>query len=476
MTQYAPSMLWHDYETWGANPLKDTPSQFAAIRTDAELNVIGKPVNIMAQIANDVLPHPQACLITGITPQQSMRDGMIEADFARRIHEEMSQPNTCVVGYNSIRFDDEVSRTLFYRNFYDPYGREWRNGNSRWDIIDLARACYALRPEGINWPVRDDGTPVFKLEELAKANELEHGQAHDALSDVRATIALAKLIRQHQPKLYDYAFSLRSKHAVLKQINMQQPSVLLHISSKIPASQGCCTWVMPIAMHPVNSNAIIAVDLSQPIEPLLNDDADTIREKLYTPASELGDDPRPGLKLIHINRSPFVTTAKAMTEENAERLGLNREQCLENYKRLAASDITQKLSDVYNTPHDDADNDADHSLYSGGFLSDEERRWCEQVHASAPEALDRLASQTQNQTLKTLLFRYRARNYPYTLNADEMHRWQAHRQYRLTDKDSPATVTLELFMMELETLAHEHQNDPNRQAILRALYQYAQNL
>ncbi|OFC72644.1 exodeoxyribonuclease I [Alteromonas confluentis] len=477
MTQNTPSLLWYDFESWGANPLKDSPCQFAAIRTDMALNVVGKPINIMAQIANDTLPQPQACLITGITPQQSLRDGMTEAEFARKIAEQMSQPNTCVVGYNSIRFDDEMTRSLLYRNFYDPYSREWRNGNSRWDIIDLARACYALRPDGITWPTREDGSPIFKLEALTKANDLEHGQAHDALSDVRATIALAKLIKQHQPKLYDYAFSLRSKQNVMKQIDVTQPSVVLHVSSRLPASQGCTTWVMPVAMHPTNANAVIAVDLSQPVDMLLENDAETLREKLYTSAEDLGDTPRPGLKLIHINRSPFVTTAKAMTEENAARLGLNREQCLQNYKTLANyPDLQGKLSSVYNQPYEESDDDADHTLYSGGFLSDADRRWCDEVRETPPELLDRLSEQTQNSTLRTLLFRYRARNFPTTLTADELHRWQAHRQYRLTDKDSPATITLEPFLMELEQLAHEHENDPDKQAILRALYTYAQNL
>ncbi|HCG89461.1 MAG TPA: exodeoxyribonuclease I, partial [Alteromonas macleodii] len=192
---HAPTFLWHDFETFGTSPQKDLPCQFAAVRTDMDLNVIGKPINIMSAIANDYLPHPEACLVTGITPQQTIRDGSNEADFAARIYQEMSTPNTCSVGFNSIRFDDEVSRYLFYRNFYDPYSREWRNGNSRWDIIDLARACYALRPDGINWPRREDGAPSFKLEALTAANNIGHENAHDALSDVYATIALAKLIK-----------------------------------------------------------------------------------------------------------------------------------------------------------------------------------------------------------------------------------------------------------------------------------------
>ncbi|AXR06265.1 exodeoxyribonuclease I [Salinimonas sediminis] len=473
----APSILWHDYETFGTSPQKDLPCQFAAIRTDMDLNIIGKPVNITSQIANDYLPQPGACLVTGITPQQTLRDGMTEADFARKIAEHMSQPNTCVAGYNSIRFDDEVSRHLFYRNFIDPYAREWRNGNSRWDIIDLARACYALRPEGIEWPLRDDGSPSFKLEHLTAANNLDHGKAHDALSDVHATIALARLIKDKQPRLFEYAFSLRAKQQVLKQFDFSRPSVVLHISSKLPASQGCATWVMPVAQHPTNANAIIAVDLAQPVAALLELSAEEIHQRLYMRRAELGELSRPAIKLIHINRSPFVTTAKAMTEENAERLGLPREACLDNFKLLAgASDLAQKLTQVYLQPQPEHQDDIDHALYSGGFLTDEERRWCEQVQITDPEQLSLLTEQTQNQKLRSMLFRYRARNYPHTLSESEMQRWHAHRQARLTEPDSAASITLAPYLEQIEQLAQQPDIDANKQAILRALYQYAENL
>ena len=472
------TFLWHDYETFGVSPQKDLPCQFAAIRTDMDLNVIGKPINIMSQIANDYLPQPRASLVTGITPQQTLRDGMIEAEFAKQIQDEMATPGTCVVGYNSIRFDDEVSRYLFYRNFYDPYSREWRNGNSRWDIIDLARACYALRPEGIEWPTNDDGTPSFKLELLTQANNIDHGHAHDALSDVYATIGLAKLIKERQPKLFDFGFSLRSKQTVISQINQQMGKVLLHVSSKIPASQGCCTWIMPIAQHPTNSNAYIAIDLSKPIDTLLDHDAESIKSWLYAKTDELPEGiARPGLKLIHANKSPFITTAKAMTQENAERLGLDREYCLSNYQTLAkAQGLANKLIDVYTEDYGDKEDDVDHALYSGGFMSDEERRWCNDVISSAPENLSTFADKTQNAKLRTQLFRYRARNYPNTLTYEEAQKWQRHRQERLSDPSSPSSITLEPYLVELESLFEEYRDNSHKTRILKDLFEYAKNL
>lgn len=238
---------------------------------------------------------------------------------------------------------------------------------------------------------------------------------------------------------------------------------------------------MPIAKHPTNSNAIIAVDLSKPIDSLLEDSPEEIKAKLYARYDAgTGADAnalRPGLKLIHINRSPFVTTAKAMTEDNAHRLGLDRETCLENYRTLAQQgDLGLKLSKVYENDGDDKEHDIDHALYSGGFLSNEDRQWCNNVLESSPEALGALADATQHVGLRSLLFRYRARNFPSTLTYDETLKWQRHRQERLTDSTSPASITLEHYMSTLERLAHEHVDNAEKQAILRALYQYAENL
>src|SRR3990167_10202620 len=209
------TIYWHDYETWGSDPIRDKPAQFAGVRTDMALNIIGKPQMWYCKPSLDLLPQPEACLITGITPQEAQQKGLLEYEFTANIHRELVTPDTCTAGYNSIRFDEEVTRHLLYRNFYDPYRREWENNNSRWDIIDMLRACYALRPEGIEWPQHENGRPSFKLEDLTKANQITHKSSHDALSDVYATIAIARLIKDRKPKLFDYLFALRKKQAVL---------------------------------------------------------------------------------------------------------------------------------------------------------------------------------------------------------------------------------------------------------------------
>jgi len=257
------TIYWYDFETFGINPRRDRAAQFAGIRTDEQLNIIGEPLRMYCKPADDFLPDPMACLITGITPQKALEDGVCEAEFIARIHQQFTIPGTCVAGYNSIRFDDELTRQLLYRNFYDPYEREWKNGNSRWDIIDMLRLCAATRPEGINWPTKEDGSNSFRLDQLSVANGIEHADAHDALADVIATIEIAKLIKTKQPKLFEYVYKLRNKRAVLSEIDMITRKPLLHVSMMYPAKRGCLALVMPICEHPTNKNGIIVYDLRE---------------------------------------------------------------------------------------------------------------------------------------------------------------------------------------------------------------------
>ena len=283
------TFYWHDYETSGADSRRDRPLQFAGIRTDLDLNIIEEPLMIYCSPADDVLPHPEACLITGITPQQALNEGYCEAEFIAQVHQQLARPGTCGVGYNSIRFDDEITRQALYRNFFDPYAREWQNGCSRWDIIDMMRLTRALRPEGIEWPEYEDGRPSMRLEDLTKANGIDHGNAHDALSDVYATIEMAKLVKQRQPKLYDYVFKNRSKQSIQNMLDVVTMKPVLHVSSMYPAEWGNLAIVAPVAAHPVNRNSVIVYDLRVDPSAMLAMPKEEIKRLLYTATEDLAD-------------------------------------------------------------------------------------------------------------------------------------------------------------------------------------------
>ena len=301
------TFVWHDYETFGLDTRRDRPAQFAGIRTDAELNEIGEPLMIYCQPANDYLPDPASCLLTGITPQHCLQHGLAEYAFAAQIEQMLAQPGTIGVGYNTIRFDDEVTRHLFWRNLIEPYGREWQNDCGRWDLLDVVRTVYALRPGDLSWPVKADGKPSFKLEDLARANGLVHEAAHDALSDVRATIALARLIRLTRPRLFDFCLGLHKKSRVAAELGLPASLVdcrpFLHVSGMFSPERGCLAIMYPLASHPGNKNEVLAWDLAHdPSElPLL--DVASLRQRLFSKSADLPDGMRRlPIKSVHLNK------------------------------------------------------------------------------------------------------------------------------------------------------------------------------
>ncbi|WP_111977797.1 exodeoxyribonuclease I [Algibacillus agarilyticus] len=472
-----PTILWYDFETWGASPKKDRPCQFAAIRTNLNFEPIGKPINIYCYPAADYLPNPEACLITGITPQLTFKKGTNEHEFMAKILAEMAQPNTCTAGYNSIRFDDEVTRYSLYRNLFEPFAREWKNGNSRWDIIDMVRTCYALRPEGINWPLKEDGSPSFKLEALSKANNLEHANAHDALSDVWATIGVAELIKNKQPKLFEFLFNLRSKHEVKKLIDVVNLTPLMHVSSKIPAAQGCCTWVVPLAWHPSNPNAVIMLDLHKDPTPLFNLSVDEIQQKLFTRTEDLEpDEERLPIKLVHINKCPVLAPAKTLTAENAERLNINREKCLSHLTLIKNQPaLATKLVEFYNQLGFEKETNADYMLYDG-FFKPHDVALLDKIQSASPDQYAALSPEFDDPRLNTLWFRFKARNYPHTLDEQEQKKWHTYCADKLTNDTHNDEMTINSLMQALEQLVELHSNDETKLNILKSLYHFVNEI
>ncbi|MEW9570224.1 exodeoxyribonuclease I [Rhodanobacter sp. Si-c] len=455
------TFFWHDYETFGADTRRDRPVQFAGIRTTMDLEIVGEPVMFFGQPPRDSLPQPEACLITGITPQQAVREGVGEAEFAARVHEQLAAPGTCGVGYNSLRFDDEVTRQLLYRNFFEPYGREWENGNSRWDLIDLARMCEALRPEGIVWPTREDGTPSFKLEHLAAANHLQQERAHDALSDVHALIDLARLIRVRQPKLWDWFYALRRKQRVFELLDVAGMTPLVHVSSRYPSSRHCLALIAPLALHPSRPGEVIVCDLIDDPAEWLQLDEDEIADRVFTARADLPEGvERIPLRTVRANRAPALAPLSALKGVDLARLQLDPGRCLAHRDALAAVDgLAARVARVFARAAElPPAEDPELALY-GGFLPDADKRLLREVRATPPEQLATRAFPFRDPRYAELLFRYRARNWPETLDADERERWESFRRRRLTRETPLTTLTLDDYFAMLAAL----RADPARQ-------------
>lgn len=528
-TPPAETFYWFDYETFGIDPALDRPSQFAGLRTTVDLEPIGEPLVIYNRLTDDYLPDPGACRVTGIGPKVVQSKGLNEARFIALISEQLGEPGTCHVGYNSIRFDDEFTRFTRYRNFYDPYEHEWKNRNSRWDMLDIVRLTRALRPDGINWPQRLDEEgqyhPTNRLEDLTRENNIEHSQAHDALSDVRATLAMARMIRDKQPKLFDFVNRNKSKQSCRELLDLRKREPVIHISGKIPARFHHLAIVTPLEQHPGNNNGVITYNLHYSAEELLalatqgDQGVEKIGTRIFSSNSTLQESglKRLPLKTIHLNRTPVLVPLSVLRDEDAERLGIDVEACLKNHRELmnlSKHDAQQLQTAVakafqgrsFATPISD-----DASLYSSAFPSDRDRGLFEKIRQSQPQQLadfhlkefddprvngvddqsdeNTFASGTQHDLRAPgRLFSYRARNFPETLDKSEKQRWLEYcRRHLLNDgsEQHKATFprTLESFRAELDdeswltTESHATGGSNSGQETLRQeLLEYADDL
>ncbi|MBX2879133.1 MAG: exodeoxyribonuclease I [Granulosicoccus sp.] len=441
----ADSFYWYDFETFGTHPGLDRPSQFAGVRTDANLQPVGEELLIYNQLTDDYLPQPEACRVTGIGPSEVNQKGLREYQFIQKIHAELTSPNTCLVGYNSIRFDDEFTRYTLFRNFYDPYEHEWKNGNSRWDLLDVVRLTRALRPNGIEWPLHPDGKPSNRLEDLTAANGIGHLNAHDALADVHATIAVARLIRDAQPKLFDYALAHRTKAAANTALNLREQNPVLHISGMLPGEYGHAAIVAPITRLTHNRNGVVVFDLRADPAELADLDAEAIRQRVFTPKIDMPEGiNRLPLKTVHVNRSPVLVPLSTLDDASAERLQINKAESLKHLETLRnLPNLNDKIIEALKPQDRDTDNDVDGSLYSGGFFSDSDKRKFTTIRSLTGTQLSEHKDLFDDPRVDEMLFRYRARNWPDSLNEDESRRWTEHRKHYVnTNVDNQQRLAL----------------------------------
>lgn len=463
----ANTFYWYDLETSGTDPKWDRIVQFAGLRTDEALNIIGDEYCTYVHLADDILPKPEASLVTGISPQLTHAQGVSETIVLREINRLFSVPGTCVAGYNSLRFDDEFMRYSLYRNLLDPYAREWQQGNSRWDLIDLVRATGGLRRDGINWPEDEQGLPVYKLEELTKANGISHGHAHDAMSDVRATIGLAKLIKENQPKLFDYYFSQRHKKTVRAHLEPYGAQLCVHVSGIYPRERSGVAPIVSVSRHPTNGNSILVVDLAQDVESLLTQSAEQLAERLFSAGSD-----RPPLRELRINRCPFVAPIEVLNAENQARLGIDLKLAQERSKRLRQPGVVEKIRRVFQQPRPAHNTDPDAALYDG-FLQDEDRSRCQQLH----EETNRGRWQNldyKDARLHTLAQRMKARSFPSLLEDEEISSFREYVRGKLQEEGDW------LNLKQFEQRTHELLQEPGRRQedydVLTKLLEHGQDI
>ncbi len=480
----AASILWYDLETFGLEPRHDRIAQFAGLRTDENLEPVAERVVLFNRITHDYLPNPYACRVHGITPGTTLEKGLPEYEFAKAIRTLMLEPGTCVAGYNSVRFDDEFIRNLLYRNLFDPYEREWADGNTRWDVIDLFRTTRDLRPEGLSWPDGPDGKPDFRLGSLAAANEIPLESAHDAFHDIQATIGLVRLVKKAQPKLFDWYWRHRTRDSLRPMINLSDKTPLVHTAATYTSMHGCTTVVAPVGMLPDRRDVVVAMDLRFDPSPLMELSVDEIRRRVFSRKEELSAGERIPLVEIRLGKCPFLAPLSTMSQAAAERLGIYLPEAVARAAALAREpELIQKLQAVYaHSPQDSVEVDPEYRIYTGGFFRDEDKDSMASVHeaiASLGPAEARPHAYSLpfiDERLPQLVRRLFARNWPWTLSKAESARWRSFCAGRLLCPRIEGATDLANFSKTVESMLASLDTPAEDKPVLLELLDYRSGL
>ncbi len=523
----SPSFLFYDLETFGLDPRHDRVAQFAAIRTDMEMNMIGEPIILYCRLSDDYLPDPLAILVTHITPDEVNEKGLAERDFFVEIQKHFSVPNTCVLGFNSLRFDDEFIRFGFFRNFIDPYSREYANGNSRFDVLDLVRSTHDFRPEGINWPINaSSGYPSFKLTSLTEANNIAHEAAHDALSDVKATIGITKLIKEKQPKLFSYFLQMRSKQFVRSLLPTPLGAPVALTSREFISADGATRIVTPITALTNQPNTVLAFDLSEdPTELIENIEAhdslfkavgqrdeiqkamqkitlakegkvdteqaletamealslaleaiDSLPDKLVQSHALLSSK---GIIRISVNKVPFISPISLLTKDRdiPSRLNIDVEEALNRYEELkGCTNLTLHLLRAGNNQTFSGIEDVDHSLYSGSFLSKQDQERSEIIREMSGEELITHQVPFEDSRLHELLWRYTCRNHSELLSHEELTKWHDFCAQRIMNPVGRHAIDTSFFTRKIEEHLKAPEATQEDKDVLLSLRHYGEKL
>ena len=471
------SFFWYDLETSGRSARTDRVMQFAGQRTDMELNPTGAPVNVLVKLSEDILPDPEAVMLTGITPQATLQDGVTEVEFLQLFHEQVAVPGTIFVGYNTVRFDDEFMRFLHYRNFYDAYEWQWQDGKSRWDLLDLVRMTRALRPEGINWPMTEDGKPTNRLELLTKLNGLDHEHAHDALNDVLASIAVAKLIKTKQPKLFDWLLNVRGKNDVKR--FLESSPTFVYSSGKYDADTEKTAVVQ--VLHVDDTKGALVYDLRHDPAEFQDMSAEELAERWRYTREENAPKRLP-VKTLKFNRCPAVSPVGILKDEGVQkRLKITPDAANANLAKLRAMpELVANIVRARNLLDDERGEqwskeapDADTGLYGGSFFNDNDKRLMSVVRAAKASELSGLTDGFHDQRLRDLLPRYKARNFASALTDEERAAWEAYRHRVLLDGGTESRLAK--FMHRLGELAGTEAGQEKRY-LLEELQLYAESI
>lgn len=470
------TFFFYDLETSGFNPAYQRIMQFAGQRTDLNLKPIDKPIDVLVKLSEDILPEPEAVLVHGTSPQQTIANGLSEREFSQLLNEQVFIKDTIAIGFNNIRFDDEFIRYLMWRCFYDSYEWHWKDGRSRWDLLDVSRMMRALRPADINWPVDEDGTPTNRLEAMAKANSLKLENAHNALSDIQATIDLARLMKSKQPKLFEFLFGIRDKHSVAKIVSTSDGKPFVYSSGRYPSEFLKTSVAVVLTQHPTDSNAMLIYDLRHDPSEFQDLSVEELKSRIFVSKEDRDKIVPLPVKKMALNKSPAVAPLGTLDGSAQERISLTIETVQKNLTKLKSmSGFAERVYEAYKlidklTQRQDTDG----QLYDG-FLNDKDKREVVKIPRTSIEKLADLHPNFIDERLPVLFLRYKARNAPQTLSDKEQIIWENWRTQKLLE-GVDESLTINQFDAKLQQLVKDSNLNSQNRFLLEELQLYVQSI
>ncbi|AXN02018.1 Exodeoxyribonuclease I [Candidatus Purcelliella pentastirinorum] len=458
------TFLFYDYETFGINPSLDKPAQFAAIRTDFDFNIIDKPKIYYCKLPDDYLPNPESVLTHKISPQKANLLGVSESKFAKLIYKLFLKKKNCIIGYNNIKFDDFFTRNIFYRNFFHPYMWSWYNGNNNWDLINIIRSCYLLCPKNIKWPYKKNGIPSFRLEDFVKINKYKNIDSHDAMSDVYATILIIKSIKKKKPKFFNFLFNNRKKNQLLSLIKKNKNIPFIYISNIFDVKKNIINIILPIKIY--KKNVLVALNIMKDISLFLNNNINDKEKYLFN------KNKKSSIIEIYLNKCPIIIPINLLNEISCKRLKINKKKYMKNIDFIKKYKIHKKIKNIYDY-HKINDfkykDNIDCQLYKR-FFTNKDYQLMEIIRKTNVNKLKLIDLDKYDERFKNLLFRYRARNFYYTLNNTEKKKWDKHKKKYFN------FPYIKNYLIKIKKLHLYYKNNLNNQKLLKKIYSYTKYL
>lgn len=396
----AKTYLFYDIETTGLNKCFDQVIQFAAIRTDSNLNEIER-YEYFLKLNNDVVPSPRA-FITHRIPLSKLEEGMNELDGMIKIHALLNTPDTVSIGYNSLGFDDEFLRFSFYRNFLPPYTHQYAQGCSRMDLYPMALICSLFKKNLLRWPENN-----LKLENIGNLNGFSEGVAHNAMVDVITTLKLARCLHQEQ-ETWNYLRGFFDKQTDLQRcqdLAKDSDNFAILIDGKFGFEQQYQCAVTCLGTHQHYKNQMLWLRLDH--TKLGSANPDNILEHTWVVNKKLGE---PALILPMKNRflQKYLQSKQDDIQENLIWLKSNP-ALLDKISHHYRHYTYPKINNL----------DVAAGLYDNGFLSPHDQEICRKIHSSPAANKIKCARSFSESYLIQLAIRALGHHYFDSLSQDE---------------------------------------------------------